>query len=67
MHIRIRIKGKKIDQNLTNKSNFQPFKQAFVPKQVCFMAYHIQKNIVQVKLQPFVTAKFDHKAEQDPH
>jgi hypothetical protein len=34
-----RFRSKEIDQNLTNRSNIKPFKKAFVPTQVCFMAY----------------------------
>jgi hypothetical protein len=52
------FRSKEIDQNLTNKSNFKPFKKAFVHTQVCFMAYYIKKSIFHEKLKLFVTAKF---------
>jgi hypothetical protein len=59
--IRIWIHEQEIEQKLTNKHDFQPFKMAFVPKYRMF--YDILPTLstytFHTKIQLFVTAKSD--------
>jgi hypothetical protein len=49
------------------KPNLQPFKIDFVPTSVCFKTHYLHKIYFLVKIQLFVTTKYEQDPATDPH